>query len=1033
MEFKVLGPPELCGGPRDAKLTPQLWGVLASLLMAEGRPVPVDDLADHLWGWDSSPMAAATIRTYISRINKLLALEGIRINSRRGGYQLMTDPQDVDLHRYHSLRRQAESVAESGDLDHAAALLRAADELWRGPLLMGLSGEWVAARRKALDDERHEAVKLRIRLDLNLGRQRLILGELRELSARYPFDEEIARVMAIALYRLGRQADALRAAREISERFAEAGIDPSPELREVHSQILRGDSSLGVTPAYRSPDRPQPNTLPPESPGWVGRTEETERLAADHGGNAPVFAAVVGMAGVGKSALAVHVAHLMASRYPDAQLFVPFPQQGDAGGVAEVLQRLLRMLGVPAVRIPMGADERARLWQAEIAHRRAVVVLDDVPDPEQVRLIVPVGGDSLTIATSRHRGSWPGQQVLNLEPLGDKDSVTLLRRVAGPAADQDPGKVALAASLCAGLPLAIRVAGGKLQDGDLNDLDGLIGDLRDIHAGHGDDAEYGHQIFSAFEYSYRQLTAEGRRMFRLLGGACPCADFGLDAVAALTGQDKADVADGIDALVGRCLLERGSAGRFRFHAVIRSYAAVRCRQEEPGSERRRAVGRLIQHYSDTLKAAAAADYTSPRQTGPVSGEESSQFPDPGSAHAWLEAEWRSILLTARYAAGHERLEQCADLIHSLAGFLQAAGYWAEAIPAYEAALHAGRTLADPSRAARAALDLSAAYRRTGDGEKARRYAEEALAAYSSLGNQHGQATALDQLGLVCKTLGRVRDALAYHQEAADLYREANDSCGVGRAVMRAAVSLGMLGRHADETHGLEQALGLLQEAGDQRGVAMCLNNLGAVLEDRGLHRDAVAHYEQTIAIFSETRERQNMTLLDHNLGHVKQYRGDLDKALEIFRNVLAAYCANGDQQHQAMAMSDIGNVFVSKECYSEALVHHEKSARLAESIGDRRQVAVALCGMGDAYRGSGSYGAAVDKYDEAHRLATEIEAPYINGRALFGLAETLLITQGVGPAKIYWRQAYDIFAQLGVREAATVELRLHRFSSATAS
>jgi DNA-binding SARP family transcriptional activator len=540
MKFRILGPPELSGsGARDMKLSPQLWCVLASLLIARGKPVPVDSLVDHLWGWDSPPMAAATIRSYVSRINTLLAQGGIRVSGRAGGYQLPADPQDVDLHRFRSLRRQAESVADSGDLGHAAVMLKQADDLWRGPAaLMGLSGEWASARRQALGEERYEAAKLRIGFELDLGRQASILGEIRELSGEHPFDEEIARALMIALFRLGRQADALQVGRDISERFAEAGIEPGPQLREVHLRILRGDAGLGITPAYRSPGQEgQPNTLPPEPQDFVGRTAEVERLTAGCQGNAPLLEVVTGMGGVGKSALAIHVAYHMTGRYPDAQLFVPFSGDG-RGGAAGVLHRLLRMLGVPAARIPAGTAERARLWQAEIAHRRAVVVLDDAPGPEQVRLIAPAAGDSLTIVTSRQQANWPGERVLHLEPLGARDSVTLFQRTADLAPGQDADKVAAAASLCGGLPLAIRQQACRLREGDLADLDSLIGELTDVHSGHPDGTEAGRRIFSTFESTYRQLAAEDQRMFRLLG-ASPCADFGLDAAAALTGQARA--------------------------------------------------------------------------------------------------------------------------------------------------------------------------------------------------------------------------------------------------------------------------------------------------------------------------------------------------------------------------------------------------------------------------------------------------------------------------------------------------------------
>lgn len=1032
MEFKILGPPELSGsGSRDLKLTPQLWVVLASLLMSGGKPVSVGSLADHLWGWDPPSRGTATIRTYVSRINsKLLAQDGIRIVRRAGGYQLATDPQSVDLYRFRSLRRQAESVAESGEPDHAASLLRQADELWRGTALMGLSGEWASAQRQALDEERLEAVKLRIGVELDLGRQASVLGELRELSGRHPFDEEVARALMISLYRLGRQKDAIQVGRDVSERFTEAGMEPGAQLRDVHTRILRGDAGLSVTPAYRSSGQVgQPNTLPARVTGFVGREEEQEGLlSVGRQGGTPLVEVIEGMAGVGKTSLAARVAHRLTGRYPDAQLFLPFPRNGP-DGVAEALHRLLRMLGVPAARIPAETGERARLWRAEMAHRRAVIVLDDVPGPDQIKQLVPAAGDSLTIVTSRQHANWPGQRVLRLEPLDIGDAVALLQRSAGPAAVQDAEKMTMAARLCGGLPLALRVAAGRLRDGDTADLDSLIDELTDVYAGRADSTEAGRRIFSAFEFTYRQLTAKSKRMFRLLG-ASPCGDFSLDTAAALAGEARESAADLIRVLSESYLLERTSADRFRLHDLIRSYAAACCDREDTESGRRHAAGLLVQYYSDALGAAAAGDREFFRRDGadPAGddcGRAPDQLPEADLAHTWLEAEWGNILLMARHAARHEQHVHCADLTHSLAGFLHTGGYWSEAVPAHELALQACRLIGDPARIPRAALDLSAACRRIGDHDRARRLADEALTAYTAQGEQRGQAAALDQLGIICWSSGSARDGLAYYQEAADLYHDTGDQSGMATAVLHVASALGALGRYTEETRNLSRALRLFQEGGDRRGEAMCLNNLGAVLDDQGLHRDAVAHYEKSIAIFREIGGRQNLALLEHNLGRMQQYKGNYDEAISIYRKALSAYYAIGDLRHQAIALSDIGAAFIGKEAYSEALAHYGRSAELADTTGDRAQFAAALCGLADAYRGSGSYIIAAENYDKAHWLAAEVEAPYLSGKALYGMAETLLITQGLGAAKIYWRQAHDIFTQLGVQEAAIVEFRLH--------
>lgn len=1001
MDFKILGPPELREpGHPDLALAPQLWCVLVSLLITPGTAVPVDSLVDHLWDADPPPMARETMRTYISRINKLLGQHsGPRIHSHARGYRLDLDHQAIDLHRFRSLRRQAIAVSESGDDGHAVVLLKEADALWQGPALMGLPGIWIAGKREDLEEERYEAALLRIGLEMGLGRQAGLLGELRELAERRPFDEKIIEYEMIALYRTGRQADALQLGRETSSRFAELGMEPGGQLADTYQRILQGDSELGVTPAYRRTGRTrQPNTLPPEPAEFTGRETEMEWLTGDsYLGNAPLLAVIEGMPGVGKTALAVRAAYHLADRYPDALIYLNF-REYDVPDWPDALGHLLRLLEVPAALIPVKASERARLWRAEMEHRRAVIILDDVPDPQQVRMIVPAQGDCLVIATSRQHAAWPGDRILLLEPLAANDAFLLLQRLIGAKTENETAKAAEAARLCGGLPLAIRVAAGRIRSGDLTGLDGLIAELTDLHIHQARSGETGRQVFAAFERSYELLTPAQKRVFRLLGGS-PCADTTVAAAAALTGEAQADTEQSISVLLDHYLLERASAGRFRFHHVIQSYAAHQCSEMEQESTRRRAITRLMRYYSDNVNA-----------------------PD---AEAWLAAEWKNILLTARYAAMHESQRQCADLTNAMAGFLDSSGYWSEALAAHELSLQASHGLGDQRLAARAALDVSLASLRTANYERAEECAREAFAVYALASDLSGQARALDRLGVIYRNSARFRDALAYHQEAIDLYRERDDRDGMAVAVLHAATALGCLGRYEDEIHCLDDALRLFREADDLRGEAMALNNLGAVLDDRGFHRDAVAYYEKSLEIFRQIGGRVNLAMLDQNMGRIQRYKARYDEAIELYRAALTTFYAIGALQNQATVLCDIGSAFNGIESYSEALVHHEKAAELARRIGDQSQLAAAQCGMGDAYHGSGSYTRAIEAYEKAQRLAAEIEAPYLKGKALHGIAEAVLSTQGQAAAKIYWRKALDIFTQLGVPEAAIVELRLH--------
>jgi len=1001
MDFKILGPPQLTEpGHPDLTLSPQLWCVLVSLLITPGAAVPVDSLVDHLWDSDPPQMARETMRTYISRINKVLGQHSApRIHSHARGYRLDVDGQAVDLHRFRSLRRQAVAVSASGDDSHAVALLRDADALWRGgPALMGLPGAWIASKRGDLEEERYEAAVLRIGLEVGLGRQAGLLGELRELAERRPFDEKIIEYEMIGLYRTGRQADALQLGRETTGRFAELGMEPGVQLVETYRRILQGDSELGVTPAYRRTGRaPQPSTLPPDPAEFTGREAEMERLTKDsYLGNTPLLAVIEGMPGVGKTALSVRAAYHLADRYPDARIYLNF-RECEVTDWADALGHLLRLLEVPAALIPLNAGERARLWRAEMAHRRAVIVLDDVSGPQQVQTILPAHGDCLIIVISRQHAAWPGNRVLLLEPLAADDAFLLLRRLIGAGTEDEKAKIAEAARLCGGLPLAIRVAAGRIRGGDLTGLDGLIAELADLHIRQARSGETGRHVFATFERSYQLLTSAQQRIFRLLGGI-PCADITIAAAAALTGEAEADTEHSISALLDHYLLERTAPGRFCFHHVIQSYAAYLCSEAEQESARRRAITRLMRYYADNVSA---------------------------NDQAWLMAEWKNILLTARYAAMHESKQQCADLTHTMAGFLDSGGYWSEALAAHELALQACQGLGAPGLAARAALDVSLASLRTANYERAEQCAGQAFAIYASAGDRGGQAEALDRLGLIYRNSGRFRDALAHHQEAVDLYRESGDGGGMAVAVLHAATALGCLGRYQEEIHYLGDALNLFREAGDLRGEAKALNNLGAVLDDRGFHRDAAAHYERSLEIFRQIGGRLNLAMLDQNLGRIQHYKGHYDEAIELYRKALTTFYAIGGLQHQAAVLSDIGSAFSGMECYSEALVHHEKAAELAGRIGDQNQLATAHCGMGDAYHGSGSYSRAIEAYEKAQRLAAEIEAPYLKAKALYGMAESVLSTQGHGAAKLYWRKALDIFAQLGVPEAAIVELRLH--------
>ena len=384
----------------------------------------------------------------ISQSLRFAAGGGYVIRHVPGGYVLNIEQETVDLHRFRSLRRRAEALAGSGDSEHASLLFMQADSLWRGPALATLDGDWISGMRITMEEERRAAMLRRIELDLMMGRHTELIPELAQLCEKFPLDEALTQHRMIALFRAGRQTDALQLFRDIRMRLADSGIDPGAGLAELHQLILRHDRQLAITPAHRqSGQGTQPNTLPPDIHDFVGRADELRVLTGSiQHGNSVRVCIIDGMGGVGETALAVRAARQVSGRYPDAQLYLSlnakYPQ-GAQLDYGEAVSRLLTMLEIPAEGIPVAVPERAQLWQAALRHRRALIVLDDVSDPGEIRSIIPVRGDCLIIICSRwRRADSQAHDPVSLRPFTSAEAITLMTRIIGPEAKRMPAQLA---------------------------------------------------------------------------------------------------------------------------------------------------------------------------------------------------------------------------------------------------------------------------------------------------------------------------------------------------------------------------------------------------------------------------------------------------------------------------------------------------------------------------------------------------------------------------------------------------------------
>jgi len=1042
-EFRVLGPIELWSAGQQCDLgSARTQCVLANLLLTPRTIVPAEALIDRLWDTEPPPKARESLSVYIARLRASLRQtlgDSVRLAGRARGYLLDVDPEAVDLHQFRRLRRQADALAGSGDYDHAASLLREADGLWRGQALAGVRGDWMARMRDGLEEERRAAILERVECELELGRHADLVGELRHLLAQYPLDETLTAHQMAALYWSGRPGDALSLYRETRRRLIdEQGTEPGRMLSTLHQRILARDPQLAVRLADQRPGRlPRPDTLPPQTVEFVGRGGELGLLTGDHGDPAAVTV-IEGMPGVGKTALAVHAARVVSGQYPDGVLYLNLHSH-DHGSPsldpAEALHRLLRMLSVPAAQIPDAIGERAALWRAQLSRRRAVVILDDAAKHDQIRPLLPVAGHCLILITTRRRlPDLQGARTLTLDVLSSDDAIALFRRIAGHGRAQDVDNVATAVELCGRLPLAIQLTAGRVAQDHRPGLADLIEDLSRSPARLGGNGAASPEVVSAFDLSYRALEPDHQRLFRRLG-VSPCAYASLQAAAALGDCTLAEAEKALVTLLDHHLLAPAPDGQFRFHDLIRGYAAVRAARDDPEPAQRQAVARLLDFY---LYTADKADRTLHplRRRMPVSvtylPAASPALRTQEDAAGWLESEWRNILQAAQHAARHEWKRKCADLTHVLAEFMETRAYWDDAIAAHTLALQACRDLADPARIAHASVQLSAVSQQTGRHEASLSLAEDAAAIYRSLADGRGEAEALDQIGMAHQRAARSREALAYFNEARILYRDAVDQHGVANTLSHSGIACWHLGRYPEAMAHLQDALSLYRDVRDRRGEAKTLNNLGRIQLYCGYHRDALDGYQKSLQIFGEIGGAQNEAILYHNIGGVYHYKGSYEEGLAACRRALAIYREIGDLLDEADVLNDIGAIYQSAACYDEALIHHQKARLIAEEIGSLSQQVIALRRIADIRRGSGQHGEAFDHYHTALKLAREIGDPYEEAKILEGIAESTLNTQRPYAARIVFRQALDIFERLGVPEAESARIRIETMQPASA-
>jgi DNA-binding SARP family transcriptional activator len=929
-EFGLLGPLLVrCSGTLVPVPPGKQRAVLAVLLLHAGRVVPVDEIAEVLWGPVPPPSARVTVRNYVKRLRLTLGDPGReRISTQPRGYLIRVAAAELDVARFEALISAARTAARGGAWAVSAARARAALSLWRGdPLADVQSGALAALEIPRLAELRLQALEFRLEADLHLGRQSDVIAELRQLAGIYPLREHLQALLMLAYYQSGRQAEALAAYRHAREVLVEGlGVEPGAELRELHQQILRGNPALAqpggseLSMAAEPAASLVPHQLPARGPRFIGRMAELATLlklldqtalvpGRPGTSGAPTIVAISGTAGVGKTALALHFAHQVADDFPDGQLYLNlrgFDPSGQPLHPAAAVRSLLDALGVCAEQLPVGPDAQAGLYRSLLAGRGMLIVLDNAADTGQVRPLLPGDGGCLIVVTSRRQltalGVLDGAHALTLDLLTDSDARDLLASRLGEARlASDPVATAELVVQCARLPLALSVAAARAQAQPGLPLAVLASDLREVR-GRLDALDGGEEIIdvrAVFSWSYQQLPPAAARMFALLG-LHPGPDITVAAAASLAGVSGADAGRVLGQLTRACLLSEHVPGRFAFHDLLRAYAAEQAAAEDD-ARRQDAIRRLAGHY---LHSAAAADRAIYATRPPVAlpapppGTQPETFPGYARALGWFDQE-HYVLLAVIDLAAAAGLHACAwQLPWTLETFLFRRAHWHDWAATQATALAAARHLADPDAQAHAHRGIANARIESGFFDQGHRHLAQALQLCENAGDLLGQARIHLDLARSAGYQHHYDDYLIHARRGLELSRAAGDPAGEGNGLAEVAWALALNGRHEQAIAYGHDALRLVRNCGNRAQEGHIWDTIGYAHHHLGHHAEAAACYQQAVQILDEVGFHFGKAVTLTFAGEAYRAAGDLPAARDAWR---AAHLILRDVDHPARA------------------------------------------------------------------------------------------------------------------------------------
>jgi DNA-binding SARP family transcriptional activator/tetratricopeptide (TPR) repeat protein len=949
LRIQLLGPLRVSLDEREVILgPPKQRAVLGILAARANRAVSRDQVVDGVWGADPPASAANGVHIYVAGLRRALEPDRARraqgriLVSTGSGYMLRLGPGDLDIEVFGQRLNEARERWTSGDDPSVViATFDQALALWRGVPFSNAPGPFAEAERLRLTELRLTAIEDRAEVMLSAGRHNEILAELPGVARDHPLRERIHGPLIIALYRSGRQAEALWTFARLRQLLVEElGVEPTPQLQRLHQHILTGEATLGTishpggpapgtsdlavdtsAPArvkHRGPLRQVPEQLPRDVPGFTGRHAELGRLEdllATHEaegtgpfGAAGVTCVIDGTAGVGKTALAVHWAHQVASRFRDGQLYVNlrgFDPRQPPLPPGEALCCLLRGMSADPQRIPGDVDDQAAMFRTLLSRQRMLLILDNAATARQVRPLLPGSPGCLVLVTSRNHLAGlvarDGAQRIPLGVLDPGEAVALLARVIGTErVNAESGAAAELARMCGNLPLALRIAAERVAGHPpLITLADLVAELA-VEAGRLDALAPGEDedtaIRSVFSWSYRALPAGPARLFRLLGlHAGPEVSAAVAAVLAET--PTARVRPLLTTLSSRNLLEEIAQDRYRLHELLRLYAAERAAAEQTDQDA--AILRMLTWYLHTADAADRALVPRDRHVPltPMHGAcPPLAFASHQEALEWCDIERANLVAATGQAAQTGHRAVAWQLPAVLWDFFNLRKHWTDWLATCQIGLAAARHLAD----------------------------------------REGEAWILGSLGVCCWDLRRFEEAVRHFQQSRAICRERGDRHAEGICMIGLGNAYQGLRRYQEALGYHRQALAICREQGDRWGEGLTLNSLSTVYQDLRRYQDAIDHYQQTLAIYRELGDRWGEGATLGFLGDVYKDLRRYDEAVGQYLRALPIRREAGDQRGEARTLHHLGDVCDDLGRYEEAIRHYRQALAIQQAIGDLR-------------------------------------------------------------------------------------------------